>query len=99
MTQEQRKGDAPAIPDWVVNYDNQNLQSGAGRAIRILMERDAYHAKELEALKAERDALKSALEELIQVKDWKDKNGKDEHYEKAQPLAWENARKAINNKP
>ena len=41
--------------------------------------------------------LEDALIELIQVKDWKDKNGKDEHYEKAQPLAWENARKAIDN--
>jgi len=36
-----------------------------------------------------------ALEELIQVKDWKDKNGKDEHYLKAQPVVWENARKAL----
>lgn len=37
-----------------------------------------------------------ALEDLIQVKEWKDKNGKDEHYLKAQPVAWENARKAID---
>ena len=38
----------------------------------------------------------NALNELLQVKEWKDKNGKDEHYSNAQPIAWENARKAIN---
>jgi len=38
----------------------------------------------------------SALYDLVQVKEWKDKNGKDEHYSNAQPIAWENARKAIN---
>jgi hypothetical protein len=36
-----------------------------------------------------------ALEHLIQLKDWKDKHGKDEHYLKAQPIAWDNARKAL----
>lgn len=40
------------------------------------------------------DLLK-ALQELIEVKDWKDKNGKDEHYEKSQPVAWKNAKAAI----
>ena len=41
------------------------------------------------------DLLK-ALQELIEVKGWKDKHGKDEHYEKSQPGAWENAKDAIN---
>ena len=36
-----------------------------------------------------------ALHELVQLKDWKDKNGKDEHYVRSQPAAWENARKAL----
>ena len=39
--------------------------------------------------------LKEAISELIQVKDWKDKHGKDEHYLKAMPIAWENVRKLI----
>lgn len=39
--------------------------------------------------------LKEAISELIQVKDWKDKYGKDEHYLKAMPIAWENVRKLI----
>ena len=39
--------------------------------------------------------MKEALEELIQLKDWKDKNGKDEHYTKEQSIAWDNARKSI----
>jgi len=39
--------------------------------------------------------LLKALQELVEVKDWKDKNGKDEHYEKSQPVAWKNAKAAI----
>lgn len=39
--------------------------------------------------------LVEALEALVQVKDWKDKHGKDEHYERSQPIAWGNARKAL----
>lgn len=44
-----------------------------------------------------RCGIKEALEELVQVKIWKDKNGKDEHYLKTQPVAWENAIKALEN--
>lgn len=40
-------------------------------------------------------ALLEALQELLQVKEWKDKHGKDEHYLKAQPSAWSNAIAAI----
>lgn len=39
--------------------------------------------------------LLGALEELIQVKEWKDKYGKDAQYLKAQPIAWENAKKVL----
>lgn len=39
--------------------------------------------------------LLEALEELIQVKEWKDKYGKDAQYLKAQPIAWENAKKVL----
>lgn len=39
--------------------------------------------------------LVQALNELVQLKDWKDKNGKDEHYVRSQPTAWENAKKAL----
>jgi hypothetical protein len=42
--------------------------------------------------------LESALEELIQVKDYKDKHGKDEQYKSAQPIAWKNAREALNKR-
>ncbi len=43
---------------------------------------------------ASKDLLE-ALQELIQVKEWKEKYGKDEQYLKAQPTAWSNAQKAI----
>ncbi len=36
--------------------------------------------------------LMEALDSLVQLKDWKDRHGKDEHYEKHQPAAWDNAR-------
>ena len=39
--------------------------------------------------------LLQALHELIQVKEWKDKYGKDEHYLKAQPTAWNNAKEVL----
>ena len=39
--------------------------------------------------------LLEALQELLQVKEWKDKNGKDEHYLKARTVAWENAKAAV----
>ena len=40
--------------------------------------------------------LLEALQELIQVKEWKDAHGKDAMYLKAQPMAWNNAILAIN---
>lgn len=39
--------------------------------------------------------LLEALQELLQVKEWKDKYGKDAQYLKAQPIAWKNAENAI----
>ena len=39
--------------------------------------------------------LLQALHELIQVKEWKDKYGKDEHYLKAQPTAWNSAKEVL----
>jgi len=39
--------------------------------------------------------LLDALQQLIIVKEYKDKNGKDDTYLKAQPIAWDLAKKAI----
>jgi len=36
------------------------------------------------------------LEELVQVKEWKDEYGKDAQYLKAQPIAWKNAQSVLN---
>lgn len=35
------------------------------------------------------------LNELVQVKEWKEKYGKDAQYLKAQPIAWSNAEKVL----
>ena len=40
--------------------------------------------------------LLEALQNLVQLKEWKERNGKDEHYEKAQPIALHAARSAIS---
>lgn len=39
--------------------------------------------------------LLEALQELLQVKEWKDKYGKDDQYLKAKPIVWRNAENAI----
>ena len=40
--------------------------------------------------------LLEALQNLVALKELKDKSGKDENYLKAQPIAWENAKKVIS---
>lgn len=59
---------------------------------------DEMSKKEAEAnarlISAAPDLLE-ALRGLLEVKEWKDKHGKDEHYLKAQTIAWENAKAAI----
>lgn len=50
---------------------------------------------ENDRLKAENERLREALEELIQLKDWNDRNGKDEHYLNARERAWTQAREAL----
>lgn len=40
--------------------------------------------------------LLEALQDLIQLKNWKEKNGKDEHYLKLQPIMWQNAIDIVN---
>jgi hypothetical protein len=39
--------------------------------------------------------LRQALDSLVRLKDYKDKIGKDDHYEKQQPLAWAEAKKML----
>ena len=55
---------------------------------------EEFHAN-AQLMAASPDLLK-ALEELISLKIWKDKFGKDSHYLEVQPIAWENAQKAID---
>lgn len=39
----------------------------------------------------ERNEVLRVLEELVQVKKWKDKYGKDEQYQRMMPKAWQQA--------
>jgi len=52
--------------------------------------------EQIEGMKRDNGYLLESLQELIQVKDWKDKYGKDEHYIKAMPLAWKNAKELVS---
>ncbi len=61
--------------------------------------------KELEAIVSNTDLLHDvsgskqmieALDELVQVKEYKEKHGKDEQYETAKKQAWKNAKDLLN---
>lgn len=58
-------------------------------------ELSAAHEAEIKELTEQAYKLADALRELVQVKEWKDKHGKDEHYCKAQPIAWSNAQQTL----
>jgi len=51
---------------------------------------EAY-AKDAEILR-----LREALENLVALKEWKDRYGKDDHYTALQPAAWKAAKAALN---
>ena len=42
--------------------------------------------------------LENVLTRLVDLKDYKDKHGKDELYKKEQPYLWDLARRALNEK-
>jgi hypothetical protein len=47
-------------------------------------------------LSKENEQLRNCLENLVQLKEWKDKYGKDEHYLINQPRAWDRAKEILN---
>jgi len=51
----------------------------------------------LEELFDQNKALKDILYRLVEFKDYKDKNGKDELYTQEQPILWEKARNILSN--
>jgi hypothetical protein len=77
-----------------INEDIYSLETIAG----TLMMRRSEFMKAVDGLQSENERLREVLENLIQLKDWKDKYGKDEHYTKHQPAAWDAARAALNQK-
>jgi len=49
----------------------------------------------LKDIEAENRKLKTALQNLVNLKEYKDKNGKDAHYLREQPKAWKMAKDAL----
>lgn len=58
-------------------------------------EEEINEAEKLTKLFIASPKLLDALQQLLIVKEYKDKNGKDEIYLKSQPIAWELAKKAV----
>lgn len=79
---------------WSVRFDYGYTRYFSERRFELV---EAYQDP-ITRLQSENERLREALENLIQLKDWKDKYGKDEHYTKHQPAAWEAARAALNQK-
>lgn len=52
-------------------------------------------SRELEALRVQVDILATSLKTLVDLKRYKDEHGKDAHYQSTQPVAWEQARRAL----
>lgn len=52
-------------------------------------------AEEKESDSARIEKLEEGIKEMIQVKDWKDKHGKDEIYLIAKPKAWNQLRELV----
>lgn len=52
---------------------------------------------ELQAAKKDALQLRIALKHLVELKDYKDKYGKDSFYELHQPIAWDVARDLLND--
>ena len=73
------------ITNWQIQY------GGVGECIS-----DHVYGEANAHLIAAAPDLLEALQNLVQLKEWKDRNGKDEHYEKSQPIAWDAARAAIS---
>ena len=73
---------------------HQRIEKLESKAVIIEMMDDAKEMGLYEDNKVEE--LELALEELVQVKEYKDKYGKDERYEEAKKQAWKNAKRVLN---
>ena len=76
------------------------IQSGTNDQIGVVWtdtedEEEINEAEKLTKLFIASPKLLDALQQLLIVKEYKDKNGKDEIYLKSQPMAWELAKKAV----
>ena len=91
---ENEGGDNSSI-DMILPNDTVISHSRYSRFTDLfVMEREEMEAN-MNLIAAAPDLLE-ALQNLVQLKEWKDRNGKDEHYKKAQPIAWDAARAAIS---
>ena len=76
----------------------EEVKKWFGDAQKELNEKLALWA-ENEALKKEVEELRDALNDLVQLKNWKEKYGKDEHYLKNLTSTWNKAKRIIYPQP
>ena len=91
-TANYREGSSFNLPA-IQSKISQRIEKLKSKAIIIEMMDDA---KDMGLYKDKVEELETALEELIQVKEYKDKYGKDQRYEEAKEYAWNNAKRVLN---
>lgn len=82
-----------AYPEDIVDLDEYPFTYDANSGNRSIYTAGAT-AQALKSLEREKK-LVEALEELVKLKRYKDKVGKDFHYNERQPIAWEKAETAL----
>lgn len=83
-----------------VPRDRGKTLAGALSVLNARLSKEAVaNNATVQSLTAEVSRLRAALSNLVYVKDWKDKYGKDETYRVLQPASWEAARKALLKNP
>lgn len=84
-----------AIYDPLANMWFCAIVNEEGKILQRVYGIDKEEAEANAKLIAEAPKLLETLQELVDLKDLKDREGKEGLYKTKQPLAWENARKAI----
>lgn len=74
------------IPDWVIEYNNANYQSSAGKAVKLPLAKVSEQEKEIERLREERKEMVSLLTRIHDNRTLSYKTLSDNHYREIKAL-------------